>query len=404
MSPFCELFLHPNRAVTIQQIIAAGENTFGIVGVTIEVVKVVYSLSFEDYQSLQPPFRLQAGKNPGFRIMLGVCVIFAAFGLLVATQGLGLVHAFPGVESGEFSVGLLIIALSVAGALAGYFLDKRSVRRALAKYGANIRIGYSRLHCPDQRTFEADADGFVTTCRCGSVRRPWSELTRYSENDRFFLLGTSRDTQIVPKAAFDSPGRVTELRKIVLEKITIERPFAAPAIEFAYTKDDFQRAQFLHVWKGGGWRIWLRVSVLLTLCIFGLAGIWSAGNSNQGAAVWSGLAGGLLLVAVLRALGRRKKHYLGPLRMYFGDEGLHLQDPASQGRTRWDQFLGYLEDSKMVLLYHNPKLYRIIPKRILSNREQEFLSLVESKLPRFNYRRPFSSSKVVSPSELSPTP
>jgi hypothetical protein len=164
-----------------------------------DLVKVVYALSFEDYQFLQPPFRLQAGKNPGFRIMLGVCVIFAAFGLLVATQGLGLVHAFPGVESGEFSVGLFIIALSVAGALAGYFLDKRSVRRALEKYGANIRTGYSRVHCPDQRTFEADLDGFITSCRCGSVRRPWTELMRYSENDRFFLIGTKQDTHIVPK-------------------------------------------------------------------------------------------------------------------------------------------------------------------------------------------------------------
>jgi hypothetical protein len=125
-------------------------------------VKVVYALSFEDYQFLQPPFRLQAGKNPGVRIMLGVCVIFAAFGLLVATQGLGLVHAFPGVESGEFSVGSLIIALSVSGALAGYFLDKRPVRRALEKYGANIRTGYSRVHCPDQRTFEADVDWHQT--------------------------------------------------------------------------------------------------------------------------------------------------------------------------------------------------------------------------------------------------
>lgn len=99
---------------------------------------------------------------------------------------------------------------------------------------------------------------------------------------------------------------------------------------------------------------------------------------------------------------RRQTHYLGPLRMYFSDDGLHLQDPASQGRTRWDQFLGYLEDSKMFLLYHNPKLYRIIPKRVLGNRGQEFRSVVETKLPRFKYRKPFPAGKVVSPSEPRP--
>lgn len=154
--------------------------------------------------------------------MMGFCMFFAAFGLLVAAQGLGLVHGFPGVESGEFSIGALVVGLSAAGALAAYFLEKRAVRRAREKYGANIRAGYARIHCPVQRTFEADADGFVASCRCGSVRRPWSELTRYSENDRFFLLGTKQDTQVVPKSAFDSPGSVTELRQVVLEKISID--------------------------------------------------------------------------------------------------------------------------------------------------------------------------------------
>jgi len=369
-----------------------------------DLVKVVYALSFEDYQFLQPPFRLQAGRNPGFRIMLGVCAIFAAFGLLVATQGVGLVHAFPGVESGEFSVGLFIIALSVAGALAGYFLDKRSVRRALEKYGANIRTGYSRVHCPDQRTFEADLDGFITSCRCGSVRRPWTELMRYSENDRFFLIGTKQDTHIVPKSAFDSPGSVTELRQLVLEKISSDRPFAKPPIEFNYMKEDFSRAQALHIRKGGGWRAWVRPVLVLSFCSFGLAGIWTSGEPTQDSLYWTGIVGVVAGIVFLRAFGGRKKHYLGPLRMYFSDGGLHLQDPASQGRTRWDQFLGYLEDSNMFLLYHNPRLYRIIPKRILGNREREFRSLVESKLPGFNYRKPFPEGKVVSSGEPRPAP
>jgi hypothetical protein len=364
-------------------------------------VKVTYSLSFQDYQFLQPPFQLQAGKNPGFRTMIGALAVLAAFGLLVLAQGSGLLRVFPGVESGEVSVGTLVIGLSTAGALAAYFLEKRSVRRARERYGANIRAGYARVHCPDQRTFEADADGFVATCRCGSVRRPWSELTRYSESDRFFLLGTKQDTQVVPKSAFDSPGSVTELRQVVLEKISIDRPFATPPIEFAYTKEDFRRAQALHIRKGGGWRMWVRVFFLLAFCVFGLVAIWNAGNSNQEAAVWSGLAAGLLAIALLRAVRRKKKHYLGPLRMHFGEEGLHLQDLTSQGRTRWDQVLGYLEDRNIFLLYYNPKLYRIIPKRILGRREEEFRSLVKTKVLRYNYRKPFPTARPPVPGESS---
>ena len=116
-------------------------------------MKVTYSLSFEDYQLLQLPFQLQAGKNSGFRIMMGALAVLAAFGLFVAAQGLGLVHGFPGVESGEFSAGALVVGLSAAGALAAYLLEKRSVRRAREQYGVNIRAGYARIHCPDQRFF-----------------------------------------------------------------------------------------------------------------------------------------------------------------------------------------------------------------------------------------------------------
>jgi YcxB-like protein len=357
-------------------------------------VKVVYSLSFEDYQFLQPPFRLQAGKNPGFRIMMGALAFLAALGFLLVAQGFGLVHAFPGIEGGELPAGLLMLALSAAGALASYFLDKRSVRRALEKYGANIRSSYARIHCPDQRTFEADADGFVTSCRCGSIRRPWSELSRYSENDRFFLIGTKQDTHIVPKSAFDSPGSVTELRQLVLEKISSDRPFATPAIEFAYTKEDFRRAQSVHIRKGGGWRAWVRPVLVLSFCSFGLAGIWTWGEPRQDSLYWTGIVGLIVRIVFLRAFGGKKKHYLGLLRMYFSEDGLHLQDPASQGRTRWDQFLGYLEDSNVFLLYYNPKLYRIIPKRILGRREQEFRALIDTTLPRFNYRKPFPAAKV----------
>jgi hypothetical protein len=191
---------------------------------------------------------------------------------------------------------------------------------------------------------------------------------------------------------------------LVLEKISSDRPFAKPPIEFNYMKEDFSRAQALHIRKGGGWRAWVRPVLVLSFCSFGLAGIWTSGEPTQDSLYWTGIVGVVAGIVFLRAFGGRKKHYLGPLRMYFSDGGLHLQDPASQGRTRWDQFLGYVEDSNMFLLYHNPRLYRIIPKRILGNREREFRSLVESKLPGFNYRKPFPEGKVVSSGEPRPAP
>lgn len=198
----------------------------------------------------------------------------------------------------------------------------------------------------------------------------------------------------MPKAAFDSPGSATELRQLVLEKIGTDRPFAPPPIEFGYAKKDYRRAQALHLRKGGGWRAWVRPFILLAVCGLSIAGIWSSEEPRQDSLYWTGLIGLVAGIVLLRALGRYKKPYLGPLRMQFSEESLHLQDPNSQGRTRWDQFLGYLEDRNTFLLYHNLKLYRIIPKRVLDRREQEFRTIIETKLRRFDYRKPFSPNTV----------
>lgn len=79
---------------------------------------------------------------------------------------------------------------------------------------------------------------------------------------------------------------------------------------------------------------------------------------------------------------------MGPLRIYFSDQGLHLQDPANQSRASWDQFVGYLEGDGMMLLYYNPKLYRIVPKRALDGQAARFRTLVEAKLSPYDYRDP----------------
>src|SRR6202030_608348 len=73
---------------------------------------------------------------------------------------------------------------------------------------------------------------------------------------------------------------------------------------------------------------------------------------------------------------------------YFSDEGFHVVDPASQSRRRWSELAGYLEDRHIYLLYLNPRLYRIVPKRALGHRLDEFGRLVQTALPPFDYRRP----------------
>jgi hypothetical protein len=59
-----------------------------------------------------------------------------------------------------------------------------------------------------------------------------------------------------------------------------------------------------------------------------------------------------------------------PIRVYFGEEGLHPQDPITISKTTWESFCGYLENRSILLLYHSASLYRIIPKRALGLRKQ----------------------------------
>ena len=64
-----------------------------------------------------------------------------------------------------------------------------------------------------------------------------------------------------------------------------------------------------------------------------------------------------------------------------------MVDPASQSRRRWNELAGYLESRHLYLLYLNPRLYRIVPKRALGNRSAEFERLLQAALPTFDYRR-----------------
>src|SRR5215470_4603941 len=89
--------------------------------------------------------------------------------------------------------------------------------------------------------------------------------------------------------------------------------------------------------------------------------------------------------------GSASQGILGTARIYFSEEGLHLQDSVSEARSRWEQFLGYLEDENAFLLYYNPKLYRIIPKRALAETGDAFSSIVHRKLTPYNYREPFAA-------------
>jgi hypothetical protein len=88
---------------------------------------------------------------------------------------------------------------------------------------------------------------------------------------------------------------------------------------------------------------------------------------------------------------RKNKNYLGSLRLHFSDEGLYAQYPAAQSRRPWSEYVGYLENGEVVLLYLSPGFYSVLPKRALGVQAGRFQALLKTKLGVYDYRNPVST-------------
>jgi hypothetical protein len=343
-------------------------------------MKVAYAISFEDFLTVQPQFVARPGHNAGFKGALVACLLIVSLGIFCIFRGLGI------------STGGLLIGLGICSTAVAYFFDKQSVAKSKDKHARNCAAAYQRLHCREQRTLEIDQNGFTVTCNCGSVSRPWTELVRFSENKSVFIVVTKTDAQLVPKAAFPSEGAITEFRALLLERLDADRPIPSRSVKFSYVPRDFRDARFLHLLRAGGWRHLAKTSATFCISACGAYVIWRYVSPQGDPAILCGLIGVALGVPLLRRIRAKRRHYLGQLQIYFSEQGLHLQDSATVARSPWTQFVGYLEDDHIFLLYYNPRLYRIIPKRAFDGREAEFRSLLEAKLGRYNYKRPAQPS------------
>jgi hypothetical protein len=311
-------------------------------------MKLTYVITFEDFKAMQPPFTIHGGNILGFKGALVACGLSAGLGVFLWAEG-------AGVPVSAFLIGLGIVA-----AAAAYFYERYSVRAKEREYKAKLDRAFQQIHCRDQRIFETNESGFTTSCKCGTVTRPWSELTSFSENKTHFAFSTKMGGQLLPKSAFSSEAEATEFRALVSGKLNRDKPMTAPHLDFALNRADLRAAYWLHTLRGGGWRALLKALAIYGCMIYVVLTLWRT-VSNDG--IRAGLVGGLVALPLLKILGKRRKHYFGPLRIYFGEEGLHLQDPTSQTRTSWKQFVGYLEGNSVMLLYYSPKLYRLVPKK-----------------------------------------
>ena len=336
-------------------------------------MRVTYAITYEDFLSLQRPFTLRPGRNAGFIAALIVCGLVVGLGLVVG--------GFAGVAIG---------ALGILGAGGAWLYEKAAVKRAREKYQKSLSIAFQSIHCRDERSFQADEDGFTTACKCGVITRPWSEFVRVSEAKKFLLIGTKKGTELIPKFAFASEGELTEFRNFLLGKLNQVAAPMAKNFEVAYTAADFRSAHWLHVWKAGGrsrliyslitaWG----VAVIIYFLLMNTKGI----EVDETTARIFAFIGAVLFWTVPTFL-RLRSPKLPPARIYYDSEGMLVEDSANRIRFSWDQFIGYLENKHVLLLYLNPRQFKLIPKRALEGRASEFYDVLQRRLRSYDYKNP----------------
>jgi len=262
-------------------------------------------------------------------------------------------------------------------------LERRAVRRAARNYESRINWEYQRLHCRDARTFESNETAFTFACRCRSVTQPWTELRGLAENAQLFVFLTHGPAEILPKSAFQTEAERTELRRACSEIVDRDRSIAVPSIDYYPSVAEYRDARVLNFVKAGGWKPFVRVYAVISVCAVLLSAIWR----NPAPMILGFVLSGAVTVKALRAQGRNA-WYVGPRSIAFDENGFYIKDSSSTVRTQWEGFLGFVESKRLFLLFYSPQRYRIIPLRALGPKLQEFESLLRAKLQPYDYRQP----------------
>jgi hypothetical protein len=164
------------------------------------------------------------------------------------------------------------------------------------------------------------------------------------------------------------------------------------AAEFQLTQDDFVEAQMGHY----GWI--LRMIFLPGVVVLGAAfaitlviALTDPGTTSQLVPSWIFLAAMFLLVVALgsgmlpRMLHRMQFNRLralhGPIRFEAREGDIVYCTETSQSTTKWEAFVKWKESKGSFLLYIQPRLCLLVPKRVLDGAQiAAFRELLKSQI------------------------
>jgi len=344
-------------------------------------MRIPFAISRETYLAVQPPLQTSGQRGPGSFFLIRIPILAMAVGLVLLVHHLLGTGGSAGASGSEYvvAVGLIVAAGAVLTLVWG--VPKVQARKTLRQHQEILNERYSNLHCPNDRYLETSEDGFIFGCKCKQTSYSWAQLVSVMESAHVFIIRTKDAVEVVPKPAFPDEAAITEFRQLLLSHMDRPDALKARAVDVQYKPADLRWANWLHVRRGGGWR-GLVGRIILAGCVAFYLGFFAVAldpmirRDNFFFAECAAL--GLLLLMLLL---RPRRQYIGPLRVWFSEEALHIEYPFSLVRLEWFRLYRYLEDSHNLLLYQDDHAYLAVPQRFIAAGQREYVrSIVHAKL------------------------
>lgn len=337
------------------------------------LMRVVYSLSRQAYEKLQPPFQPIGPVDRGLFFFLYLVVIEVGVGLAMLSQDLySLVRksATPDwVMSAEiFGVGTFLL-LGVWGA------RKLSARQSTKEHFEFLGDTYSRLHCRDRRFVETNEDGLTFGCDCGTQLDKWPGFLGASETDREFMLWTQRNFAIIPKDAFGTEAERTQFRAILSEHVESGAVALSRSVEFCANSRDWRRANWL-LFKRGGWMRSGRLLIgafCLTIIIAFVVGVFRPDEAWSVPSVAGALVFSLACAYFLNPLRHGINGLRTSMKVNFAEDAIYARSDTFVLRIPWVTISWWQCDSKILLFCYQRKSILLIPLRAMQASQLKYI-------------------------------
>jgi hypothetical protein len=144
------------------------------------------------------------------------------------------------------------------------------------------------------------------------------------------------------------------------------------AAEFQLTSDDYAEAQLDHFTKILGKKLILYIIVLgAAVVVTLLIALTDPAKQREILPAWLFLGAVLLVLFLLRSKVfyrmqfNRTKALHGPFHFEAGESGVAFRSQRGESTTRWEGFEKWRESKGSFLLYTQPRLFFVVPKRVL---------------------------------------